>query len=265
VKGAAKSLKVDLGSERDLTSAFKGQDVVVSALPAPRLASDKIWMSAAISAGVKRIIPSEFSTNLESKLSQKLPIVADKVKIRNYVENLAADGKIEWTSVNNGPFAVPFIWLSGWLGPGIVSKTATIHDSGDQIVCTSTIERIGEAVAKSLLPEHAEATRNKPIYIYSAAVSERQVTKLASKLTGIEFKEKHLSIETITREAFEAVEKGDMSKMGNFYVPFCFGDGYGGDFRDRAANEMLGLKEMTEAELEETMKGWLKQIGGNKP
>jgi len=90
--GAAKSLKVDLSSESDLTSAFKGQDVVVSAMPYPRLATDKIWINAAISAGVKRIVPSEFSTNLENELSRALPIVANKIEIRKYVEDIAKEG-----------------------------------------------------------------------------------------------------------------------------------------------------------------------------
>jgi hypothetical protein len=233
-------------------------------MPYPRLATDKIWMNAAISAGVKRIVPSEFSSNLENNLSRKLPIVLDKIEIRKYVEKLAEDGKVEWTSVNNGPFTIPFIWLSGWMGPSVASRTTTIHDSGDQIVATSTLERIGEAVAKVLLPEHAEATKNMPIYVYSTTVTERKVTNIVSKLTGIEFQENRMSIETVTKDAFEAVEKGDRSKMGDFYIPFCFGEGYGGDFRYMASNDMLGLQEMSDAELEEMIKGWLKETEVNK-
>ncbi len=262
--GASKSLKVDLGSESDLTAAFKGQDVVVSALPNPRLASDKIWMNAAVSAGVKRIIPSEFSTNLETKLSQALPIVTDKVEIRKYVEGLASSGKIEWTSINNGPFFLSFIWLSGWIGPGLSSKVTSLHDGGDKIVCTTTLERIGEGVARSLLPEHAEATKNKTIYVYSAVMSERKMTSLVSKLAGIDFKEDNQSIEAITKDAFEALEKGDMSKKQNFYIPFCFGDGYGGDFRYLASNELLGLKEMTDAEVEDLVKGFIEELAAKK-
>lgn len=262
--GAAKSIKVDLSSEADLAAAFKGQDVVVSAMPYPRLASDKIWMNAAISAGVKRIVPSEFSTNLETKLSQALPIVTDKIEIRKYVEDLASSGKIEWTSVSNGPFLLPFVWLSGWMGTGLSSKVTTLHDGGDKIVCTSTLERIGEGVARSLLPEHAEATKNKPIYVYSTTMSERKMTTLASKLAGIYFKENNLSIDAITQDAFKAYEKGDESKKSNFYIPFCFGDGYGGDYRYSASNELLGLKEMTDAEVEEMVKGFIKEMQANK-
>ncbi|KAH6668425.1 hypothetical protein B0J14DRAFT_658335 [Halenospora varia] len=53
VAGAARSIKVDFSSESDLIAAFKGQDVVISAAPNPRLATEKIWMEAAISAGGK--------------------------------------------------------------------------------------------------------------------------------------------------------------------------------------------------------------------
>jgi hypothetical protein len=40
-----------------------------------------------------------------------------------------------------------------------------------------------------------------------------------------------MSIETVTKQVFETVEKGDQSKIMGFNVPFCFGEGYGGDFR----------------------------------
>lgn len=217
-------------------------------------------MNAAIDAGVKRIVPSEFSTNLENKTSQKLPIVKDKMEIRKFVEELAETGKIEWTSINNGPFMLSFVWTSGWMGPNPKNKTTKYHDGGDNIVCTSTLQRIGEGVAKVLAPEHVASTRNKSIYVYSAAMSERKMTELVAKASGVdvsEFKVEEASISELVKETYEAMEKGDMSKMMNFYVPFCFGDGYGGDFRDIAWNEKLGLKELSDGEVERMVKQWL--------
>ncbi|KUJ23697.1 NAD(P)-binding protein [Mollisia scopiformis] len=251
--GPAHSLKVDLSSESELTRAFANQDVVVSALPMPRLATDKIWMNAAIAAGVKRIVPSEFSTNMDNKLSQKLPIIKDKLEIRAYVE---------WNSVNNGPFMLPQMWLSGWMGPNPKTKTATFHDGGNAIVGTSTLERIGEGVAASLLPENAEKTKNKAVYVYSAAVSERKIADVISKLLGgVTFEETDLSVEQITKDAFAAYEKDQSTHDMRFYIPFCFGKGYGGDYRDIAMNKELGLKEMSDGELEEMFAGTLRKQG----
>lgn len=145
------------------------------------------------------------------------------------------------------------------MGLGISSKVTSLHDGGDKIVCTTSLERIGEAVARALLPEHVQDTANKPIYVYSAAVSDRKMTSIVSNLTGIEFKENNQSIDTMTEDAYAAHGKGDMSKDMVFYIPFCFGDGYGGDFRYTASNEMLGLKEMTDGELGASVKAWLKE------
>lgn len=260
--GAAESLKVDLSSESDLTAAFKNQDVVVSALPFPRLESDKIWMNAAMAAGVKRIVPSEYSTNLENQKAQKLPIVFDKIEIRKFVEELGTSGKIEWTSVNNGPFMVPQLWLSGRMGPNLKARTATYHDGGHKIVPTTTLQRIGEGVAASLLPENAAKTKNKPAYIYSAAMSERKVAEIVSKLLGgVEFEEKDVSVEKITKAAFATYEADKNAYNMAFYVPFAWGDEYGGDFRDISMNKDLGLKEMTDAEIETFFGNALREQG----
>lgn len=217
-------------------------------------------MNAAISAGVKRIVPSEFSTNIETDLSRKLPIVTDKVEIRKYVEGLAAAGKIEWTSVNNGPFFIGGLWTSGFLGPNVQKKLSTLHDGGERLVSTTTLERIGEAVARVLAPEHAAETRNKPIYVYSTLMSEKRMTTLLAKAAGLgigDFKISDVSIDAVTKEAFAAMEKGDQSKKWNFYVPFCFGEGYGGDFSQIGWNKKLGLEEMDDKEVEETVKSWV--------
>ncbi len=202
-------------------------------------------------------MPSEFSTNIENSLSKKLPIVTHKIEIREYVESLANEGKIEWSSVNNGPFLSKFIFLSGWIGPNPSTGTVLFHDDGNAIVTTSTLERIGEGVAASL--HHPEITRNKPVYVYSTAFSERKVASVFTRLTGKQLKESTVKIDDIVREADEARAKGDMSKTMNYYVPFCYGDGYGGDFRSIAMNKELGLPEMTEQEVEALFGSWLEQ------
>lgn len=120
---------------------------------------------------------------------------------------------------------------------------------GDRGVCTSTLEWTAEGVARVLSSERSEAMKNKPIYIYSAPVSERKVTSIVSKIKETEFKETDLSIDAITKEAFKALEKGDKSTNMNFYAPFCYEEGYGGDSRYQAWNEKLGLRGITDGEL----------------
>ncbi|RFU80001.1 nadp-binding [Trichoderma arundinaceum] len=258
--GAAFSLKVDLLSDKELASAFSGIDVVVSAVPNPQFDVEKIMIDAAISAGVKRIVPSEFSSNLETEAAKTLPIVAEKIKIRRYMEEAAAASKIEWTSVNNGPFFVPYLWMNGIAGPNTESKTTTYHDGGDRVVCTSTPERIAEGVAKALCAKHAFETKNKAVYIYSAVVSEKKLTQMASKITGIQFAEQHRSLEQAMKTGYEGLKEGDQYKMRSFYIPFMFEERFACDFRNAAWNEKLGLNTMNDADIERVMREWLKKV-----
>jgi penicillin-binding protein-related factor A (putative recombinase) len=73
-------------------------------------------VDAAIEAGVKRIVLSEYSSNLEAKAKDvNLVIVKDKFEIRNYVEETTQNTNTEWSSINNGPFfdfAVKMVRLS---------------------------------------------------------------------------------------------------------------------------------------------------------
>lgn len=216
-------------------------------------------IQAAIAAGVKRIVPSEYSSNLETEAAKTLPIVAEKLNTRRYIEQLAASGKIEWTSVNNGAFFLPLMWTSGVAGPHVKSRTAVYHDGGDRVVCTTSLDRIAEAVAKVISPEHAEKTKNKPIYVYTAAVTERKLTEMATKLTGIQFKVQDASTQEALERGYEGVMEGDQRKIMSFYMPLMFGSEYGGDFRDRAWNEQLGLPVLDDAGIEEVLSGWLKE------
>lgn len=202
-------------------------------------------------------MPSEYSTNLESDASKSLPIVKDKLEIRAYIERLVKEGKIEWSSINNGPFFIPGLWTSGFIGPNPKTGTAIYHDGGEAIVATSTLDRIGEGVAKSLLPENVEKTKNKPVYVYSTAMSEMKMTQIVSKITGTEFKVDNQTLKGAMEVGKKGLETGNFGMTMAFYIPFSFQGEYGGDFRKQAMNEELGLMEMSESEVENMVKGWL--------
>ncbi|KAF2436646.1 NAD(P)-binding protein [Tothia fuscella] len=253
-----KSIQADLSSKASLVSAFKGQDVVVSAVPDPQLDSQKTLVDAAIEAGVKRIVPSEFSSNLEAKAKElHLPNVSEKLKIREYVEAAGAAGKIEWSSINNGPFLDMGIQY-GFLGPNVRSKTATFHDGGEKICCVTSTEDIAKAVA--LMLQHPEETANKSVYVYSAKISEKTITATVEKLTVIKFEVKHADVQKDAEEYLELLKKGedDPSKKFSLYFLMMYGNGFGGDYRHRAKNEALGLRVMDDAELESSIARYLK-------
>ncbi|TQN64936.1 Bifunctional pinoresinol-lariciresinol reductase [Colletotrichum shisoi] len=255
-QGAA-SVKLNTGDVNDLASAFKGHDAVISAAPDPVvLAEQKPWIDAALAAGVRRIIPSEYSTNLESPLAEGLPIVAGKVRTRRYLaERIAeAGGASSWTSVNNGPF-LEMVLSFGGLGPDFRTGTARLHDGGDNPIGATRPSDVAATIAKILRDENGLLYReaeNKSVYIHSAAVSERQLTRLAEKVTGRTFAVENRDVEALYQDAKARLERGDSSAMMQFYYQMMYGKGYGGSesFREMSWNDKVGLETMSEKELE---------------
>lgn len=71
----------------------------------------QIIIDAAINAGVKRFIPSEFGADTLGKAGE-LAIFQGKSEIRKYLEKKAAEGKITWTGIANGPALDTSIYFS---------------------------------------------------------------------------------------------------------------------------------------------------------
>jgi hypothetical protein len=105
-------------------------------------------------------------------------------------------------------------------------------------------------------------TKNKPVYIYSTLISERKMTDIVSKITGIEFEIKHADVQKDAGAYLEALKSGKepASPMARFslYMLMMYGPGYGGNFKDTVMNETLGLRVMDDKELEESVARWLK-------
>ncbi|KAI8282723.1 Cytochrome P450 monooxygenase [Colletotrichum sp. SAR11_57] len=261
------SIQIDINDTDALTSAFQGQDAVISAAPDPiSFSSQKHWIDAAIAAGVKRIFPSEYSTNLDSPLAETLPVVTEKVRTRRYlVEQISnTAGKSSWTSINNGPFFELVLGFGG-LGPDFRTKTAKWHNGGANLVGTTRLPDIAETVCKILKDDnglYGEA-ENKSVYIHSAVVTEKQLTEMAEKVTGQKFHVEERDVEQVYQEAKERLQEGDKSGMMLFYLQMMYGKGYGGSesFQEMSWNEKVGLKRLTEQEIEDIVRGVAEKSG----
>lgn len=96
-------------SNEDLQSAFKGQDVVISALGATGFGEQKKLVDAAIGAGVKRFIPSEFSSSSQdAEIIRLLPLFGQKSELIDYLKTKQSSG-LSWTGVAT---SLLFDWVS---------------------------------------------------------------------------------------------------------------------------------------------------------
>jgi hypothetical protein len=92
-----------------LVSIFTGQDVVISIVGGTGIGQQKDYVDAAVKAGVKRFLPSEFGINGQSEAVKELtPFFSVKQDLLDYLVAKEKDG-LSWTAVICG---VLFDWVS---------------------------------------------------------------------------------------------------------------------------------------------------------
>ncbi|KAL7272793.1 hypothetical protein RUND412_004380 [Rhizina undulata] len=246
-----KVISVDYDNHASVVEALRGQDALVASIASAALGQQKKIIDAAVEAGVKRYIASEFGSDTGNEKTSKLAVFKAKVETREYLEALSKEGKIEWSGVVNGGF---FDWglKVGFLGFNKATKTARIYDGGDRHFSTSKLADVGRAVAGILA--HPAETRNRLVYVHSTAVTQNQLLAIYEKQTGEKWTVVNVRTEDVEKQAYEKIGRKDFSGFVDLIHRAIFGEGYGGDFRGKVDNELLGIKEISDVEVEELVK-----------
>jgi len=245
---SVKVTKVDYSSQDSLVSALRGQDAFVSAVPDHNM--QPALIDAAITAGVKRFLPSEFGSDIYgNENNRKLPVFGGKVKTQEYLRG--KQDQISYTCVVTGAF------LDWGLKVNFIANVKDgknkIYDGGDSPRTMSLLSDIGKAVVGVL--QHPEETKNRAVYIQSAAVSQNQLLKLAKKAKpSLEIEIEKVDTAELEKKSYEILQKGEniMQAMFGFITVSIFRDGYGGLFA-KTNNELFGIKELSEAEVEQVV------------
>ncbi|KAJ4400757.1 hypothetical protein N0V85_005679 [Neurospora sp. IMI 360204] len=235
--------EVDYSSPSSLRDALQGQDAVVSVLATTVVQEQKKIIDAAIEAGVKRFVPSEFGVNTRKAGIERTRIgelLAGKRGVVDYLISKAGEG-LSWTGLSTGLFFDPVHVLSNGLG-GIDVKNgkATIIDSGNEPWPASLRSHVGRAVSEIL--RHPDLTKNQYLSTASFNVSQNQLVKIVEELTGKKLEVTHVSSKDIFKQGEEKLARGDYSAFVEFLKVHFLADGAGNALREEeSANEKLRL------------------------
>lgn len=262
-------IKIDYSPE-SLASAFKNQDAVISIVGNEGFADQVKIIDAAVAAGVKRFIPSEFgSDTANDKVREIVPIFNGKKQVVDYLRSKEST-TFSWSAFITGPF---FDWVCprsnpfprglanileqglevGFLGFNISDKTATIWDSGDAPFSTSNPSTIGNGLV-ALLSKELDASANKYVYIASHTVSQNQILAGLERVTGEKFAVTKVDSKKSIEENRAKLAKHDHSAILGLIQAAAYGDDGLGDFTKVAGglwNEKLGLAK---EDLDENLK-----------
>ncbi|KAK5072329.1 hypothetical protein LTR70_010440 [Exophiala xenobiotica] len=249
-------VKVDYSDVNVLKSALQGIEVVVSTLASAALDTQKPLVDAALAAGVKRIIPSDFGSDLDNPLDRKLPVFRGKVETQEYLEELAkSNPNFTYTHMYNGLF---FDWgIQIGLIVNAKEHKATIYDGGDVPISMTTLSTIGNAVVGVI--NNLDATKNRAVRYHNGVFSQNKLIDMFKKIDGKDWTTEQASTAEIEKGAYEALEKGENIEVAmlDFIRRAAFSKEHEPAFTGKLDNEILGVKEMTNEEVVEMLKGLL--------
>lgn len=230
--------------EEFLVSSLKGQDVLILQFGAQAMDLQDPLIKAAAKAGVKYILPTEFGSDPAAKqMVKENPMLQPKAERRKLIEEL---GVGSWIAVTNNPW---FDWSlgQGFWGIDIKNRKATIYGDGNTKMNTATLQRTGDATAALLsLPEdQLAAYKNKPFYVTSLYVTQREMLEAVQRATDTT--DADWTIETrdfleVAKESDEAVKQGNMFAMIPKFYSGHFRENYGGDFNDKVDSKKYGFE-----------------------
>ncbi|KAK1635387.1 isoflavone reductase [Colletotrichum phormii] len=236
----ANVIKTDY-SEDFPVKILAGQDAVVSMLPIMALGEQQKIVEAAVKAGVKRFIPSEYGSDSAPKNA--------------HLGWLADEDLISWTAVITGPF---FDWglKLGMTGFDFVTKTATLVDGGNTRFTTSNTAQIGRAIVAVL--KHPNETKNQLVFTESFTTTQLEVLASLEKLTGEKWKRVEVSSQATREDGFAKLGKGQILEGGAAVImALVLGEGgledhthvKGGIWNDRLALKIESIDETLQAVL----------------
>ena len=133
----------------ELTEVFRGKDVIVNAITSLSIPEQHRIIDAAIAAGVKRYVPSEFGlNNLDPRARALSPVFKEKGDVQQYLKDQEKTG-LTWTSFACG------MWLKwsvehSFLGINYPEKKFRIWDDGNGYFSCTTLEDTATAVVSAL-------------------------------------------------------------------------------------------------------------------
>ncbi|KAH8587740.1 hypothetical protein B0O99DRAFT_584061 [Bisporella sp. PMI_857] len=243
-----KVLEVDYTSIDSLTSALQGQDAVVSTIGLEALEDQTVLIDAAIAAGVKRFIPSDFGSTTTNPKLYEYPIYAATAKIQNYLAEKSNVSELSYTILASGASLDMILSEIGIID--FNKHKAEIYDGGDNRISSTSFVSIGKAIAGIL--EHPKETENRVLHVSQVILTQNKLLAIARELRpDISWELTTVNTSDMMQEALASIGAGDFSSltMVKFVKSTVFaGDRYGAAY-DVTDNELLGVDLLTKEEL----------------
>ncbi|EAW15309.1 aromatic alcohol reductase [Aspergillus clavatus NRRL 1] len=228
--------------EPELLKAFQGHDVVISTITAQGTGTQqqKAFIDAAVKAGVRRFIPSEFVPDMRNeKALELLPaFVKPKLEVIDYLKSKEKEG-LQWTAFVTGLFVD--LVIGPFLGYSLTERRATLLNDGLDRWSGTTCATTALAVRNALL--HPQLTINKRLFIASVTVTQREILAALERATATKWQVTYVDAEDEKDAAFRELWNGNPRGIKKLIKHMACVEGYSGNYLqlEKSANNLLSL------------------------
>lgn len=250
---------VDYSSRDSILAALKGIDAVVSAIATQSLETQTTIIDAAVDAGVKFFIPSEFGlANTHPLLRRDFPSYADKTAIQDHLENLRRQGKIDYALIFVGLF---LDWGMDGFVLDVKRKKVSFWDGGERPISMTTMASIGKAVVGVL---EGKVQGKREVRVKDINISQKRLYELATEVVGKDgWEVKTIDTAQAMATASEKLAKGTagLDDIYAFVYRASTAEEYGQPWKpDEDDSESVGLRSWSE----DDVKNLIREIVGLK-
>ncbi|KAI9861614.1 MAG: hypothetical protein M1813_005224 [Trichoglossum hirsutum] len=213
-----------------LVAAFTHQDAVISLIAGSAVLEQKKMIDAAVQAGVKRFVVSEWGADTRNDRAREVVgRFAKKVDVVQYARSREGmgNGAFSWSAVVTGPWFDRSLRL-GLLGFSIPSHHALIHSTGSTQFTTTTLSTITTSLLY-ILTTFISTTKNRYIYLSSFTTTQNEILEYLRRHKGDQaWTVERIESQEAIRRAKEKVDRGEPGAVRELVTAQTFSEGRGG-------------------------------------
>lgn len=141
----------------------------------------------------------------------------------------------------------------------LAQHTATLYNGGDVPFSATLLTDVAKAVVGVI--EHQAETANRIVYIQSKLITQNRLIQYVKEKDGRKWDTVVKGTEKIRQDSLAELAKGPQGDVDAAMLGFCicgsWDTNYGCDFSMHLDNSLLGVKELSEAELKALLENFL--------
>ncbi|KAK5452149.1 hypothetical protein LTS15_007213 [Exophiala xenobiotica] len=195
-----------------LVQCLRGHDVLVSTLnSAVALELEPKLVAAAIQAGVKHFMPSEYTldvTHPAARAFGKGNMLGARASWADRLAKIASSGQITYTTLVTGGF-LDWGIKSGMLGFDLAQHAAVLYDGGQHKVTACTVRFVAEAILTALRMPN-EKTANKRVHVAEVEYTGEELLRTIKLASGDKWIVTQLSTESVKENGMKLQAQGNL-------------------------------------------------------